>query len=161
MKLSQKLYLERKNKNLTKQALAKELNELSGFSNYSKKEITLLESKQKAFTYRIVDDIAKYFNMTIYQFLTKQWKSYNTEEITLIDNNIEEYFHGYSEWMPKTFKNLSDIIHKFDLVKHDDWVAIPQYELIMREYYDYLYRDVSKESSSIIIRRAKGVLLQS
>lgn len=158
MKLSQKLYLERKNKNLTKQALAKELNELSGFSNYSKKEITFLESKQKAFTYRIVDDIAKYFNMTIYQFLTKQWKSYNTEEITLIDNNIEEYFHGYSEWMPKTFKNLSDIIHKFDLVKHDDWVAIPQYELIMREYYDYLYRDVSKESSSIIIRRAKGLL---
>ena len=58
----------KKNKNLTKQALAKELNELSGFSNYSKKEITLLESKQKAFTYRIVDDIAKYFNMTIYQF---------------------------------------------------------------------------------------------
>ena len=48
--------------NTTKQALAKELNELSGFSNYSKKEITLLESKQKAFTYRIVDDIAKYFN---------------------------------------------------------------------------------------------------
>ena len=76
----------------------------------------------------------------------------------MIDNNIEEYFHGYSEWMPKTFKNLSDIIHKFDLVKHDDWVAIPQYELIMREYYDYLYRDVSKESSSIIIRRAKGLL---
>lgn len=158
MNLAKKLYLERKDKNLTKKELSKELNKLSDFSNYSKKKITLLESNQKEFTYHIVDDLAKYFNMTIYQFLTKNWKSYNTEEITLIDNNIEEYFHGYSERMPKTFKNLSDIIYKFDLVNHDDWVAIPRYDFIMREYYDYLYRDISKERSNILINRAEGLL---
>jgi transcriptional regulator with XRE-family HTH domain len=158
MNLGKKLYLERKYRNLTKKELSKELNKTTNFFDYSKKDITILESGQKEFTFHIVDDIAKYFNMTISQFLTKEWKSYNTEEITLIENNIEEYFHGHSEGIPKTFKNLSDIVHKFDLVNHDDWVAIPKYDFIMREYYDYLYRDVSKYRSDVITNRAEGLL---
>src|SRR5699024_8817422 len=158
MNLCKKLYLERKDKNLSKKELSEELNKISDFYNYTKKKIALLESNQKEFTFHIIEDLAKYFEMTISQFLIKDWKSYNTEEITLIDDNIEEYFHGHSEGMPKTFKNLSDIIYKFDLVKHNDWVAIPKYDFIMREYYDHLYRDVSKESNNILINRAEGLL---
>lgn len=158
MNLGRKLFLERKKYDLTKNDLSKALNSLNNANNYSKKKIALLESNQKEFTYHVVEDIAKYFKMTISEFLKKDWKSYNTEEIALIDYNIEEYFRGNSKGMPKTFKSLSDIVHKFDLVSHDDWVALPKYDFIMREYYDYLYRDVSKESSEVLTHRAQGLL---
>lgn len=158
MNLGKKLYLERKNRNLSKKELAEKLNEISIFSSYSKKKIALLESNQKEFTFYMVDDLAAYFNMTISEFLTKDWESYNEEEIKNINFNIEEYLHGHSAGMPKVFKNLSDIITKFDLVKSSDWVSLPKYDFIMHEYYDYLHRDVSKESNEMVIYKAENLL---
>ncbi|MFQ3840005.1 helix-turn-helix domain-containing protein [Staphylococcus pseudoxylosus] len=158
MNLGKKLYLERKYRNLTKKELSEKLNGISIFSSYSKNKIALLETNRREFTFYIVDDLAACFNMTISEFLTKDWESYNVEEIESINFNIEEYLHGHSGGFPKVFKNLSDIIPKFDLVKSNDWVSLPKYDFIMREYYDYLYRDVSKKSSDTITYRAEKLL---
>lgn len=158
MDLGKKLYLERKYRNLTKKELSKTLNRKSVFTNYSKKKIERLETGQEEFTFYIIDDLAAFFNITISEFLSKGWESYNTEEIENINFNIEEYFHGHSKGISKTFQNLSDIIPYFDLVRSNEWVSLPKYDFIMREYYDYLYRDISKESIDTIIYRAEKFL---
>ncbi|MCD8796408.1 helix-turn-helix domain-containing protein [Mammaliicoccus sciuri] len=158
MNLGKKLYLERKKRNLSKKELSEKLNEISIFSSYSKKKIALLESNQKEFTFYIVDDLAAYFNMTISEFLSKEWKSYNVDEIESINFNIEEYLHGHNAGMPNEVKNLSNVIGKFDLVKSNDWVSLPKYDFIMREYYDYLYKDVSKESNNMVIYKVEKLL---
>lgn len=132
------------------------MNRKSVFTNYSKKKIERLETGQEEFTFYIIDDLAAFFNITISEFLSKGWESYNTEEIENINFNIEEYFHGHSKGISKTFQNLSDIIPYFDLVRSNEWVSLPKYDFIMREYYDYLYRDISKESIDTIIYRAKN-----
>lgn len=134
------------------------MNRKSVFTNYSKKKIERLETGQEEFTFYIIDDLAAFFNITISEFLSKGWESYNKEEIENINFNIEEYFHGHSKGISKTFQNLSDIIPYFDLVRSNEWVSLPKYDFIMREYYDYLYRDISKESIDTIIYRAEKFL---
>ncbi|WP_323703775.1 helix-turn-helix transcriptional regulator [Mammaliicoccus sp. Dog046] len=154
MELGIKLEFERRIRGLDKKELADILNDFTQSRFYTKRKIKDLESNRCDFTYRIINDLASYFSISISEFLEKDWESYNKSEIRSINFNIEEYFHGHSNGMPKTFKNLSDIIPNFDLVKSRDWVSLPKYDFIMRDYYDFLFKDVSKESSDILFYRS-------
>lgn len=157
MNISTKLVYERKSRKLTKNELAKKLNNTFRKSNYSKNFITKLEEGVIDWDFNTLDEISYFFGLTISEFLNKGWNLYNKDELDDIAYYIKKHFDQGTISL-KTTKNFSDLIHNHDIVGKKDWISLPKYDIVLQEYYDYAKRDHQDESNDIVIHRADKLL---
>ncbi|MFQ3845955.1 helix-turn-helix transcriptional regulator [Staphylococcus shinii] len=115
MNISTKLVYERKSRKLTKNELAKKLNNTFRKSNYSKNFITKLEEGVIDWDFNTLDEISYFFGLTISEFLNKGWNLYNKDELDDIAYYIKKHFDQGTISL-KTTKNFSDLIHNHDIV---------------------------------------------
>lgn len=157
MNISTKLAYERKNRKLTKNELAKKLNNTFKSDIYSKKIIAKLEENEEIWNFNILDEVSYIFGLTISEFLNKGWNLYNREELDDITYHIKQYFDEGNISL-RTTKNFSDLIYNHDIVNNNNWVTLPKYDIILQIYHDFCKKDFNDESNDTIIYRGERLL---
>ncbi|MDW8556211.1 MULTISPECIES: helix-turn-helix transcriptional regulator [Staphylococcus] len=73
MQLNHKLKMERLNRRLSRESLAKSLNKFFKTTYYTERKIGLIESNEAYLKFDVINQICSFLNLTIQDFLYKKW----------------------------------------------------------------------------------------
>ena len=133
MQLNHKLKMERLNRRLSRESLAKSLNKFFKTTYYTERKIGLIESNEAYLKFDVVDEMCCFFNLTIQELLYKKWSEYNQDFTDYLHNKITKHCHLPDENRTRIYQ-FSQLISHFNLVNKQGWVSFPNYDFIQTIY---------------------------